>query len=72
MLADPQLMILPQQVVPLVRSDVTSNTAAVEAVNAVQAILTTEDLTAMNKRVDNDRLSAAEAAAEWLKTKNLG
>lgn len=72
MLADPQLMILPQQVVPLVRADVASNTTAVQAVNAVQAILTTEDLTAMNKRVDNDRLSAAEAAAEWLKTKNLG
>lgn len=71
MLTDPQVMILPQQVIPLVRADVSANKAAADAMNAVQAVLTTADLTGMNKRVDSDRLSAAEAAEEWLKTKSL-
>lgn len=71
MLSDPEMMILPQQVIPLVRADVKNNTEAVAAIDAVQAALTTPDLTAMNKRVDTDRLSAAEAAEEWLKAKQL-
>lgn len=71
MLSDPQMMILPQQVIPLVRADVASNSAATAAINAVQGVLTTADLTGMNKRVDTDRLSPEEAAGEWLKTKNL-
>jgi osmoprotectant transport system substrate-binding protein len=71
MLSDPEMMILPQQVIPLVRADVKANTEAVAAVDAVQGVLTTPDLTAMNKRVDTDRLSPAEAAGEWLRAKQL-
>ncbi|HYI58306.1 MAG TPA: ABC transporter substrate-binding protein [Microlunatus sp.] len=71
MLEDPQSMILPQNVIPLMRADVASNTAAVDAVNAVQQALTTEELTALNKQVDVDHLSASEAAAEWLKAEGL-
>lgn len=71
MLEDPELMILPQQVIPLVRQDMATNAAAVEAINSVQAQLTTDDLTTMNKRVDTDRLSPAQAAEEWLGAKNL-
>lgn len=71
MLTDPEMMILPQQVIPLVRADVAANTAAVDAINSVQAVLTTEDLTALNKRVDTERLSPAQAAEEWLQEKNL-
>ena len=71
MLEDPQSMILPQNVVPLVRADVASNTAAVDAVNAVQQALTTEELTALNKSVDADNQDPNQVAAEWLKAKGL-
>lgn len=71
MLSDPEMMILPQQVVPLVRAEVKNNTEAVAAIDAVQAVLTTADLTAMNKAVDVDRLSPAQAAQDWLKSKQL-
>jgi ABC-type amino acid transport substrate-binding protein len=37
-LADPQSMILPQNVVPLVRADVASDTAAVDAINANETL----------------------------------
>lgn len=70
-LEDPQSMILPQNVVPLVRADVASNTAAVDAVNAVQQALTTEELTALNKSVDADNQDPDQVAAEWLKAKGL-
>lgn len=70
-LADPQSMILPQNVVPLVRADVASNAAVVAVLDAVQAALTTADLTALNKQVDTDRQDAKQVAANWLKSKNL-
>lgn len=71
MLEDPQSMILPQNVIPLMRADVAGNTAAVDAVNAVQKALTTADLTALNKSVDVDHADPSEAAAAWLKAKGL-
>jgi len=70
-LADPQSMILPQNVLPLVRSEVASNPTATAALNAVSAALTTEDLTAMNKKVDVDREDPDAVAAEWLQGKGL-
>jgi osmoprotectant transport system substrate-binding protein len=70
-LEDPQSMILPQNVVPLVRSDVASNPTAVEALDAVQAALTTEELMELDKKVDSDRQDPAQVAAEWLKSKSL-
>lgn len=70
-LADPQLMILPQNVIPLVRADVASNAAVVTVLDAVQAALTTPDLTAMNKQVATDRQDPEQVAAAWLKSKNL-
>ncbi len=72
MLKDPKSMILPQNVVPLMRADVASNTAATGAIEAVQAALTTEDLSALNKKVDVDHEDPDQVAAEWLKGKNLG
>jgi osmoprotectant transport system substrate-binding protein len=71
MLEDPQSMSLPQNVVPLVRADVASNTAAEGAINAVQKALTTEELTALNKSVDADNLDPNQVAAAWLKSKGL-
>ncbi|MFT4167163.1 MAG: ABC transporter substrate-binding protein [Microlunatus sp.] len=71
MLTDPQSMILPQNVIPLVRADVAANTAAVDAINAVQQALTTDDLAALNKQVDSGHEDPHEVAATWLKAKGL-
>lgn len=71
MLTDPQQMILPQQVIPLVRKDVAANDKAVAAIEAVQAALTTADLTLLNKKVDNDHRSPQEVAHAWLQEKKL-
>lgn len=70
-LTDPQTMILPQNVVPLVRPDVKKNSAAVDAMNAVGKQLTTEDLAALNKKVDVDHADAADVAKDWLSSKGL-
>lgn len=70
-LSDPQTLILPQNVVPLVRADVTKNTKAVDAMNAVGADLTTDDLTAMIKKVDVDHQNPDDVAKQWLQSKGL-
>lgn len=70
-LEDPQTLILPQNVVPLVRADVKKNTKAVDAMNAVGKQLTTEDLTALIKKVDVDHAKPADVAQEWLSSKGL-
>jgi osmoprotectant transport system substrate-binding protein len=70
-LKDPQGMILPQNVIPLVRSEVADNTTATGVLESVQAALTTEDLVALNKKVDTDHQDPNQVAAEWLKSKGL-
>jgi osmoprotectant transport system substrate-binding protein len=70
-LEDPQSMILPQNVVPLVRSDVAENQTAVAALEAVQAALTTEELMQLDKKVDTDRQDPGQVAGEWLMSKSL-
>jgi len=70
-LTDPQSMILPQNIIPLVRADVAGNPAVVAVLDAVQAALTTEDLTGLNKQVDTDRADPGEVAGQWLKSKGL-
>jgi osmoprotectant transport system substrate-binding protein len=70
-LKDPQSMILPQNVIPLVRSDVADNANAVAALDAVQAALTTDDLVQLDKKVDSEHQDAAQVAGEWLKSKGL-
>ena len=70
-LKDPQSMILPQNVIPLVRSDVADNANAVAALDAVQAALTTEDLVQLDKKVDSEHQDPAQVAGEWLKSKGL-
>ena len=71
MLEDPKAMILPQNVIPLVRSEVAENATVVSTLEAVQAALTTDDLTALNKKVDTDRMDPDQVAEEWLKSKGL-
>ena len=70
-LTDPQSMILPQNVIPLARADVAANTAAVDAIDAVQKVLTTDDLSALNKQVDSGQEDPHQVAATWLKAKGL-
>lgn len=70
-LADPQAMILPQNVVPLMRSELAESSTATSALDAVQAALTTRELAALDKRVDVDRLGAHQVAGEWLVSKGL-
>jgi osmoprotectant transport system substrate-binding protein len=70
-LADPQAMILPQNVVPLLRADAASNPTVGTTLDAVQSALTTEELTALNKKVDVDKDDANQVAGDWLKSKGL-
>ncbi|HKH54268.1 MAG TPA: ABC transporter substrate-binding protein [Propionibacteriaceae bacterium] len=70
-LEDPQSMILPQNVIPLVREDVASNSTATSALDAVQAALTTEDLMALDKKVVSERQDPDQVAGEWLTSKGL-
>lgn len=70
-LADPEGMILPQNVVPIARPAVADDPQAAAAVNAVQAALTTEDLTSLGRQVDVDKTPARRAAAAYLRSKRL-
>jgi osmoprotectant transport system substrate-binding protein len=70
-LEDPKSMILPQNVIPLVRSEVASNPTAVAAINAVQAQLTTDDLVTLDKAVIDDHQDPDQVAGDWLKSKGL-
>lgn len=70
-LKDPKNLILPQQVVPLVSAAVAGNDTAVSALNAVQKMLTTDDLIALNKKVDNDHLDPSAVAKTWLQSNSL-
>ena len=70
-LEDPQAMILPQNVVPLYRAEVAEDATVTGAIDAVQQALTTEELTALNKKVDVDKSDADDVAKEWLTSKGL-
>lgn len=69
-LEDPEAMIVPQNVVPVASDNVPGE--AEEALNAVTAALTTEDLIAMNARNQGDeKASPAAIATDWLTEKGL-
>jgi osmoprotectant transport system substrate-binding protein len=63
-LDDPEALVLPQQVVPLVSDRVDEEIAAV--LNEVSAVLTTEDLVAMNARSVEEQLASDVIARDWL------
>ena len=70
-LEDPENLIAAQNVLPLLNSDVYSAELE-EALNAVSAALTTEDLIALRERVEGDeKAQASVAAADWLKEVSL-
>ncbi len=70
-LKDPKNLILPQQVIPLVTAAVANDQTAVSALNAVSKALTTDDLVALNAKVDNDHMDASAVAKTWLQSKSL-
>ena len=70
-LEDPENMILPQNVLPLINSDKASDTVK-EVLNAISAELTTEDLIELNARNQGDEKASPEALAkDWLAEKDL-
>lgn len=70
-LTDPKNNILAQQVLPLIKSSAVNDTAK-SALNKVSALLTTDDLIALNTQVSGDsKTDPAVAAASWLKEKGI-
>lgn len=69
-LDDPESLFAAQNVVPLISAQA-ATPAAVEALNAVSAALTTENLTAMMVRVVTDGEDPADVAADFV-AENLG
>ena len=68
-LDDPKHLILPQNVVPLVSAGLGAK--AVVALNAVQAVLTTDELRALNRRSTAEGLDSATIAKDWLAAQGL-
>ncbi|WP_427887680.1 glycine betaine ABC transporter substrate-binding protein [Kribbella sp. GL6] len=64
-LDDPQHILPPNNIVPLIRTDHKSD-EVVTTLNAVDAKLTTDDLTALVKRIDVGKESADAVAKDWL------
>ncbi|TCC53278.1 ABC transporter substrate-binding protein [Kribbella capetownensis] len=64
-LDDPEKILPPNNVVPLIRTDHKSDDVAT-VLNAVSAKLTTDDLTELVKRIDVDKESADAVAKDWL------
>ncbi len=69
-LTDDKALQAADNVVPAVNTAAVSD-ALTAALNALSAVLTTEDLVAMNKQVDIDRMDPDEVAAAFLKSKGL-
>lgn len=64
-LEDPQNILPPNNIVPLIRTDHKSDDVSA-TLNAVDAKLTTDDLTALVKRIDVGKESADAVAKDWL------
>ncbi len=70
-LEDPENLIAAQNVVPLINEDKASDTVE-DVLDAISAELTTEDLLALNERVDGEeKANPATVAKEWLEEKGL-
>lgn len=74
LLADDRGLQPAENVVPVVRASVLDRHGDLlrDAVNAVSALLTTEELVGLNRRVDLDGQAPEEAARAWLALRGLG
>lgn len=68
-LEDPESLILPQNVVPLVTEKV--DQAAADAIASVMEQLSADDLVALNSRSVEEQANSADIAADWLTEKGL-
>lgn len=68
-LEDPQNLILPQQVTPLVSAKVDEGAAAI--IDAIQAELTSEELQQLNARSVDEQERSDVIAQDWLRSKGL-
>lgn len=68
-LSDPQMLILPQNVTPLVSASLP--TIAATAINRVSALLTPDELRSLNQRSTGEKLSSKTIATDWLTSKKL-
>ena len=68
-LSDPQMLILPQNVTPLVSASLPA--IAVTAINRVSALLTPDELRALNQRSTGEGLRSKVIATDWLTSKKL-
>ncbi|MFE1167193.1 ABC transporter substrate-binding protein [Nocardiopsis sp. NPDC058789] len=69
-LEDPENLFGSQNITPLINGEQVDDTAR-DALNAVSAALTTEELTQLNERVVIDNENAADVAQEWLEEQGL-
>ena len=68
-LEDPESLILPQNVVPVVSEKIDDAAAAV--IDAVLAELSADDLVELNRQSVEDQRSSADIATDWLTEKGL-
>ena len=68
-LSDPQMLILPQNVTPLVSASLPA--IAATAINRVSALLTPDELRSLNQRSTGEKLSSQTIATDWLTSKKL-
>ena len=66
-LSDPQMLILPQNVTPLVSASLPA--IAATAINRVSALLTPDELRSLNQRSTGEKLSSKTIATDWLTSK---
>ena len=71
LLDDDKNMLAADNVVPVVKKDLSSNKDLAEAVNAISKKITTEELIKMNKRFDVDKEDAAVIAKDFLTQNGL-
>jgi osmoprotectant transport system substrate-binding protein len=71
MLEDPENILPPNNVVPLIRTDHKDQTVA-DTLNAVSAKLTTDGLTDLVKRIDVGKEAADAVAKDWLSQNPVG
>lgn len=68
-LEDPENLILAANIVPVVQEDAADQVS--DVINAVQAVLTSEELIALNVQSTVEQRSAADIATEWLTEQGL-
>ncbi|WP_152365558.1 glycine betaine ABC transporter substrate-binding protein [Microlunatus speluncae] len=69
-LADPESMVLPQNITAVAGPALKANPTAIAAIEAVHAALTTQELTVLQSQVGSGT-PVEQVAADWLKAKSL-